>query len=107
MKSSGIGHHVDYLGEEKTLTHNAIQAQFGHLQGKVLTVLEAAIEGQKLEAVKGLVKKMFNEQQTYITELCYPEVRMLTQDEATAKVDIEEMNRQIGLQKRGAVDQGQ
>lgn len=75
------------LGEEVKLPHSAIQAQFGFLQGKVLTIIEASIEGQKLEAVKSLIKKMFSEQQTWVTSLCYPDVIMMTSDEAEAKIE--------------------
>jgi hypothetical protein len=75
------------FGREETLPHSAIQAQFGFLQGKVLTVVEAALDGSKLDAVKSLIKKMFSEQQTWVRELCYPECRMMTTDEAYAKVD--------------------
>lgn len=74
------------FGEEVLLSNSAIQAQFGFLQGKVLTVVEASIEGKKLEAVKSLIKKMFAEQQTWVRELCFPEVRMMTKEEADAKI---------------------
>lgn len=76
-----------YLGESKSLSHEVIQTQFSYLQGKVLTVVEAALEGPKLEAVKGLIKKMFNEQTTYVTGLCFPDVRMMTTDEAEATIE--------------------
>jgi hypothetical protein len=75
------------FGEEVKLPHSAIQAQFGFLQGKVLTVVEASLEGQKLEAVKSLIKKMFAEQQTWVRELCFPNCRMMTTDEAKAKIE--------------------
>lgn len=97
---------MEALGRNVNLPHSAIQAQFGFLQGKVLTVVEAALEGTKLEAVKSLIKKMFNEQQSWVTELCYPEVRMLTTDEARAKIaDIDEVER--NAQSEDAVDDDQ
>lgn len=86
------------FGEEVKLSNSAIQAQFGFLQGKVLTIIEASLEGQKLIAVKGLIKKMFAEQQTWVRELCFPNCRMMTKDEALAKIeDLEELEKHAPL----------
>lgn len=86
------------FGESVKLDNSAIQAQFGFLQGKVLTVVEASLEGQKLEAVKSLIKKMFSEQQTWVRELCFPDCRMFTRDEALAKIDdLDELEKQAPL----------
>lgn len=81
-----VGSYEKYMGDSIPLDHDAIQAQFSFLQGKVLTVVEASIEGEKLVAVKSLIKKMFSEQTTWVTQLCFPDTRMMTKDEAEATI---------------------
>lgn len=55
----------------KPLEFSAIEAQLGHLEGKILTIIDASYSDERqLNAVKGLVKKMFREQRDWIGELC-------------------------------------
>ena len=61
---------------EVKLGLTAISAQVKFLQGKVLTIVEAVIVNEaQLKAVKDLIKRQFNEQLSWITELCYPDAR--------------------------------
>lgn len=55
---------------EATMLVEGVIAQFNHLQGKVLTVVDAAIvEPQQNKAIKDLVKKAFYDQMDYVVEL--------------------------------------
>lgn len=47
----------------------AVGAQMSFLQGEVLTIVEAAISGPQLNAVKDLVKRAFRDRQRYMREL--------------------------------------
>jgi hypothetical protein len=67
----------EQLGEVKKLPYTAIQAQIKFLQGKILTVVEASyVDTTQRKAIKDLVNKMFSEQLTWISQLCYPDVNM-------------------------------
>lgn len=60
------------LEKEESLAYTGIESQFGHLKGKVLTVLDAVIEDErKLKASKDLVHQQFREQIDWIYQLCY------------------------------------
>lgn len=45
---------------------DAIETQFGFLQGKVLTVMDAVLDGQRCKAAKDLIRDAFRTQLTHI-----------------------------------------
>lgn len=52
------------------MAYDAIESQVKFLQGKVLTIIEAALTNpNQLEAVKSLVKKTFSEQLDWIYKI--------------------------------------
>ena len=85
--------------KEVSLSYPMISSQVKFLQGKVLTVIEASNTNEKqLKAVKDLVNKMFSEQLTRISQLCYPELPMWSREQvAESGVDVDAI-------ERGAVD---
>lgn len=73
----------EILGEGKRLDLETVQQQIKFLQGKVLTIIEATIiDKSQLKAIKSIVNNDFGNQLMYVYRLCYPEVEMLTQDQA-------------------------
>jgi hypothetical protein len=68
--------------EGRPLEFGSIATQLGFLEGKVLTVIDAALSDQRqLKAVKDLVKKMFSEQRTWISQLCYVDEHMVAREQ--------------------------
>lgn len=83
-----MNHTEKFLGESKSLKVDAIQAQVKFLQGKVLTVIDASYsDKEQKKAVKDLVNKAFSDQLSYIMQLCYPDIRMMTSDEAESIIE--------------------
>ncbi len=77
----------ELLGEGEKLSVEEIHSQFKFLQGKVLTIIEASISDKgQLKAIKDLVNTSFSNQMMYVEQLCYPEVRMLTREQAESTV---------------------
>lgn len=75
------------LGKEIKLGHDSISAQFKFLQGKVLTVIDASVsDPRQLKAIKDLVNTAFSNQMAWCYQLCWPETRMITADEANATI---------------------
>ncbi len=73
----------EVIGKGIPLEIETIIYQFQHLQGKVLTLIEAIIlDKDQLRAVKDIIKNDFSNQMMYVEQLCYPEVDMLTRDSA-------------------------
>lgn len=76
------------LGAGISLDCDAIHSQVNFLQGKVLTIVEASIsDKEQRKAVKDLIKSSFSDQLTWIRQLCYPEIRMMTTNEAQSIVE--------------------
>lgn len=48
---------------------DAVGAQLGFLQGEILTIVEAALTGPQLQAVKDLVKKSFRDRQRHMANI--------------------------------------
>lgn len=60
------------MKDEKGLPHSAIETQVKFLQGKVLTVIDAAFaDREQKKAVKDLINQQFREQLDWIYELCH------------------------------------
>lgn len=76
-----------YLGEGEKLDCDAIHKQVQFLEGKVLTIIDASMTGTQNKAIKDLIKVAFSDQLTYIRTLCYPEIRMMTGDEANSTIE--------------------
>lgn len=76
----------NHLGEGIKLDCDAIHSQVQFLQGKVLTVIDASTTGIQNKAMKDLIKVAFSDQLTYIRQLCYPEIRMMTGSEADSTI---------------------
>jgi hypothetical protein len=57
---------------------DAVGAQFGFLQGEVLTIIEAALTGPQLQAVKDLVKKSFRDRQRHMAGAFEPRAMGIT-----------------------------
>ncbi len=73
----------EVLGKAKDLDCDTVHKQIQFLQGKVLTLLEASISDKvQLKALKDIVKNDFSNQMQYVNQLCYPEISMLTTDQA-------------------------
>lgn len=79
-------------GEVRSLDFSAIQSQVSFLEGKVLTVIDAIITDERqLKAAKDLVRTAFNDQLTWISRLCFPDLPMKTEGELKAQgIDPEE-----------------
>lgn len=76
------------LGKMESLSCDVVETQVKFLQGKVLTILDAAFQpGEQKKAVKDLVNKSFSDQLSYITQLCYPETIMMTRDQAESLIE--------------------
>ena len=74
----------EMLGKEVKLDYSAVLSQFGFLEGKVLTIIDASFsEPRQLKAVKDLVRKMFSEQRAWVGQICHPEVPFFTREQAT------------------------
>ena len=65
-----------------SLSINAIHAQLGFLQGKVLTVIDAALSGPQNKAVKDLIKAAFVEQRDHINSLVFEPWKRVDQSPA-------------------------
>lgn len=73
------------IGKRTKLEYEAIETQVSFLQGKVLTVIDAILSDERqLKATKDLIKSAFSEQLSWIGQLCYPEVQMMSKDELRA-----------------------
>lgn len=71
------------LGEGIKLNSDQIIEHMSFLQGKVLTIVEAAISDKgQLKAAKDLLKDAFSNQMMYVSQQCYPDTLMLTKDQA-------------------------
>lgn len=94
LKTSGSS--SSPVGETKSLDYSTIETQVKFLQGKVLTVVDASHNDQRqLKAVKDLVNKMFSEQLSWIAQLCYPEVHMMTREQVNEVVgDVEAIEKE-------------
>jgi len=71
--------------------------QVKFLQGKVLTVIDASyiVNEKQAKAVKDLVNKMFSEQLTYSSQLCFPELPMQSREQVIESgVDIQKVERE-------------
>ena len=81
------------MGRTVSLDYSAIESQLQFLKGKVLTVVDASFSDERqVKAVKDLVKNAFSEQIAYVGQLCFPEVRMLTRNQANEVIgDVEEV----------------
>lgn len=76
---------IEDLGEQKPLNYSAIVSQLNFLEGKILTVIDASYTNERqTKAVKDLVKSQFREQISWIGTLCFPETRMVSEDEIRA-----------------------
>ena len=83
MKKLELSKREDVIGNGEKLAVEDIHLQFKFLQGKVLTIIEAAIlDSGQLKAIKDLVKTAFSNQMMWVEQLCYPKIRMMTRDEA-------------------------
>jgi hypothetical protein len=51
------------------VNYELIEGQVKHLQGQILTISEAVLEGAQLNATKSLIKDRFNETLTRIFEV--------------------------------------
>lgn len=101
IKTSALGY-VDmpheYMETERFFGFDTIQTQVKFLQGKVLTVIDAAIIGQQNKAIKDLINKMFSEQLTYISQLCYPVQNMQSREQIKESgVDVETLEKESEL----------
>lgn len=57
----------------KRLGYQDIQREVKFLQGKILTIVEAALSNEtQLKATKDLVNRAFSEQLTQIAQNCFP-----------------------------------
>jgi hypothetical protein len=85
---------------EIRLPYGSIVSQFKFLQGKVLTVIEASYSDERqLKAVKDLVNKMFSEQMTWVSQLCYPDLPMWSREQvAESGVDVDKVEREAVLE---------
>jgi len=84
-----------YKPKEVPMYYGGISSQIKFLQGKVLTVIDASYTNEKqLKAVKDLINKMFSEQLTWISQLCYPELPMQSREQVKeAGVDVDAIER--------------
>jgi hypothetical protein len=87
---------TSYKIKEISLSYGSISSQIKFLQGKVLTVIDASYsEERQLKAVKDLVNKMFSEQLTWISQLCFPELPMWSKEQVKESgVDVEKVERE-------------
>ena len=70
----------EYTGQEVKLNCDEVSSHIKFLQGKVLTIIEASVDGDKLKAVKDLVKGVFSDQLTYVLQQCLPELPIVHPD---------------------------
>ena len=84
------------LGESVPLKVGVVQSQVKFLQGKVLTIIDASFTDKvQRKAVKTLINKAFNDQLTYIWNLCWPGTEFMTRDKAESVLDdIEKIERE-------------
>ena len=81
--------------EEVPLAYDGIESQVKFLQGKVLTIIEAAITSpEQLKAVKSIINTTFCDQLGYIFELTHPEVEYLS-EHRTADIDWKEVDKAV------------
>lgn len=93
-----------YKPKENPLYYGEILSQVKFLQGKVLTVIEASNTNEKQsKAIKDLVNKMFSEQLTRISKMCYPDLPMYSKEEISEsgidvdKIEMEAEDITVGL----------
>lgn len=83
MKINNVSTREKVLGKSKDISIDVAQSQVKFIQGKVLTVIEAAItDKSQLKAIKDLINTIFSNQLMYIYQLGYPGVDMMTEDKA-------------------------
>lgn len=64
-----------YDYKEEKLDFDTIQFKVSSLQGKVLTIIEAVMTDEKqLEATKSLIKSVFGDKLSDLSEMCYTRV---------------------------------
>lgn len=83
---------------QKSLDFKEIQVDIKHLQGKILTIVEASMSNKdQLKAVKDLVNKMFSEQLTIVAQKCFPELPIKSREEIeeTTSLTCEEIEKQV------------
>lgn len=79
---------ADPFGESEKMTYSGIQSQVQFLQGKILTIIDASIaEGTQKNAVKSLINKAVSDQLTWIRQICYKDVQMMTSDQAHSLIE--------------------
>jgi len=98
LKTSALGYVEmphEYLDKEKFFGYGVIETQVKFLQGKVLTVIDASYPvGEQKKAIKDLVNKMFSEQLTWISQLCFPTTNMQSKSQvAESGEDVDEIER--------------
>jgi len=90
----------EHLGEGIKWDCDGIHSQIKFLEGKMLTIIEASFsDKEQRKAVKDLVKSAFSDQLTFIRQISYPEIRMMTSDEAKSILDedfIEKVSAEAG-----------
>lgn len=79
-------------GKEISLSFPDIQSQISFLEGKILTVIDAVITDERqLKATKDLIRNAVNDQLTWISQLCFPDLPMKMEGELKAQgIDPEE-----------------
>lgn len=90
MKNKIVGaEQTEYpLGKPETFDVDTVRAQLSHVQGKILTIVEAVIEDERqLKATKDLINNAFSNQLSYVWQMAWPDTRMLTRDEAESTID--------------------
>jgi len=75
------GHPLGIGRVEKLSCEQAFRAT-KTLQGTILTIVEASYtDKNQLKAVKDLIKSAFSRQLTWISDICYPEMKMMTHEQ--------------------------
>ena len=97
MKGKNPGDFPIKFKEDK-LGYETIETQTKFLQGKVLTVVEASLNGRQLEAVKSLINQQFSEQLDWLYELSHPEVRVLSEAQSI-QIDYKEVEKALVKEK--------
>jgi hypothetical protein len=82
----------EVLGQEVKLGVDVVNSQIKFLQGRVLTIVEAAISDRnQLKAVKDLINTSFSNQLMYVLQLGYPKTMMMTGDQAANVLEMKEV----------------
>ena len=84
-----------YKPKQNLMTYTGVQSQIKFLQGKVLTVIDASYSDERqLKAVKDLVNRMFSEQLTWISQICFPELPMQSREQVKESgIDVDRVER--------------